>query len=168
MSTSAGVELRPVADSDLPFLRRLYATSRAAELELTGWDSEQRDAFLDMQFGARERSYREQLPARLDRVILVDGQVAGRFCVDRSADEIRVVDIALLPEYQGAGVGSALLTGLQREAALANVAVVLQVATGNHAAASLYRRLGFVASAADGLYAEMRWQPEDVGAGAPR
>ena len=160
-------ELRAAGPADQQFRRRLFAASRAGVLEMTGLGTAQVEALLDMQFTARERQYGEQFPSCEDLLILVDGQAAGSFSVDRRPDAIRLVDIALLPDYQGAGIGTALLSGLQREAALANTPVVLQVATGNPAA-RLYRRLGFVLESGDGVYDLMRWQPPPAGAGRER
>jgi GNAT superfamily N-acetyltransferase len=160
-------ELRSVQTGDAQFLRRLYAGSRAGELAVIGWQSEQLEAFLEMQFSARERHYREQFPAADDRLVLVGGQPAGRLCVDRTGGEMRIVDIALLPEHRGSGIGSALITGLQEEASEAGLAMALQVEAGNPAA-HLYGRLGFVIDAGDGVYNAMRWLPQPVSAGSRR
>jgi ribosomal protein S18 acetylase RimI-like enzyme len=161
------VALRDVDSTDLPFLRRLYSSNRAGELALTGWGPEVVEAFLAMQFKAREFHYLEHFPTSEDLLILVDGRAAGRLRVDRLVGEIRIIDIALLPEHQGAGIGSALIASLQRDAVAAGIPIVLQVAAGN-AAANLYRRLGFVIDSRDGVYDVMRWQPEPIGVGSRR
>ncbi|HEY8679880.1 MAG TPA: GNAT family N-acetyltransferase [Candidatus Dormibacteraeota bacterium] len=161
------IELRVVALGDEQFLRRLYASSRAGELAVVGWQPEQLEAFLEMQYSARERHYRKQFPDADDLLVLVGGQPAGRLCVNRGNQELRVVDIALLPEHRGSGIGGALIAGLQEEATTAGLPLALQVEAGNPAA-NLYRRLGFVSDAADGVYNSMRWTPEPVGAGTGR
>jgi GNAT superfamily N-acetyltransferase len=168
--TAAGrsdIELRAVEPGDEQFLLRLYSSSRAGELAVVGWQPEQLEAFLEMQYSARERHYREQFPGANDQLVLVGGQPAGRLCVDRGNQELRVVDIALLPEHRGSGIGGALIAGLQEEATTAGLPLALQVEAGNPAA-NLYRRLGFVSDAADGVYNSMRWTPEPVGAGTGR
>jgi GNAT superfamily N-acetyltransferase len=161
------IELRVVALGDEQFLRRLYASSRAGELAVVGWQPEQLEAFLEMQYSARERHYRKQFPDADDLLVLVGGQPAGRLCVNRGNQELRVVDIALLPEHRGSGIGGALIAGLQEEATTAGLPLALQVEAGNPAA-NLYRRVGFVSDAADGVYNSMRWTPEPVGAGTGR
>jgi len=161
------IELRVVALGDEQFLRRLYASSRAGELAVVGWQPEQLEAFLEMQYSARERHYRKQFPDADDLLVLVGGQPAGRLCVNRGNQELRVVDIALLPKHRGSGIGGALIAGLQEEATTAGLPLALQVEAGNPAA-NLYRRLGFVSDAADGVYNSMRWTPEPVGAGTGR
>jgi GNAT superfamily N-acetyltransferase len=166
VSGRSDVELRPVEPADASFLRRLYASSRP-ELGLVGWSSDQLEAFLEMQFGARERTYREQFPAADNLLVLAGGQPAGRLFVERARNEVRIVDIALLPEHRGTGIGSALITALQEEAAAAGLPLALHVETGNRAA-NLYRRLGFVIDAADSVYNAMRWLPRPVAAGSGR
>jgi GNAT superfamily N-acetyltransferase len=166
VSARSDIGLRAVEEADGPFLRRLYALSRP-ELALAGWSADQLESFLAMQFSARERHYREWFPAADDLLVLLDGQPVGRLCVDRGAAEIRIVDVALLPEHQGSGIGSALLSGLQEEAAVAGVPLALQVEAGNPAA-NLYGRLGFVIDAGDGVYNAMRWLPQPVSAGSGR
>ena len=160
------IEIRPVEPSDAAFLRRLYSSGRP-ELSLVGWSSAQLEAFLEMQFSARERTYREQFPAADNLLILAGGQPAGRLYVERSRKEVRIVDIALLPEHRGTGIGSALITALQEEAAAAGLPLALHVETGNRAA-NLYRRLGFIIDAADSVYNAMRWLPQPVAAGSGR
>jgi len=167
MAGRSDFELRAVGPADAPFLRRLYASTRASELADVGWQPEQLDAFLEMQFSARERHYREQFPVTEDLLVLVDGHPAGRLCVERGRGETRIVDIALLPERRGSGIGSALIAGLQEEATSAGTPLALQVEAGNPAA-NLYRRLGFVIDAGDGVYNAMRWLPQPIGAGTGR
>ena len=107
---AAVVELRAVdRAADAEFLLRVYAGTRTEELAVAPWTDAELDAFLRMQFDAQDRSYREQRPAAAFDVIVVDGAPAGRLYVDRLADEIRIVDIALLPEHRGRGVGTLLI-----------------------------------------------------------
>jgi hypothetical protein len=47
------ISYRPISDADLPFLGRLYASTRLEELAVTGWPQEQIDAFLAQQFEAQ-------------------------------------------------------------------------------------------------------------------
>jgi ribosomal protein S18 acetylase RimI-like enzyme len=166
VSGRSDIELRPVQPADGPFLRRLYGSSRA-ELSLVGWSAEQLDTFLEMQFRARESTYSEQFPAADNLLVLAGGQPAGRLYVERARNEVRIVDIALLPEHRGSGIGSALIAALQEEAAAADLPLALHVENGNRAA-NLYRRLGFVIDASDSVYNAMRWLPQPVAAGSGR
>ncbi len=153
--------LRAAGADDAALLLRIYAGTRERELALTGWDAAQQEAFVRMQFVAQDRAYRQQFPQAEHAVVQVAGADAGRILVDRGDIEIRLIDIALLPEYRGQGLGSALLQSLVAEAAAAARRVSLHVAIDNPAAL-LYRRLGFVAVEDCGLHTLMHWLPPDA------
>ena len=102
------------------------------------------------------RHYQEHYAGAAFDVILVDGQPAGRLYVAREEDEIRIVDIALLPEYRNRGIGTTLLRGLQSEAAAAGKPLRIHVERFNPAL-RLYERLGFRRSTDRGVYLFMEW-----------
>jgi ribosomal protein S18 acetylase RimI-like enzyme len=173
---STSVELRPVRARDLPFLRQVYAGTRAEELAQVPWDDVQKSEFLRMQFDAQHEYYSEQFPdarfdvvldrgrpvdARFD-VVLDRGRPVGRLYVDRRADEIRVIDIAFLPESRGKGLGGAMMQALLDEAAAAARPVRIHVEKLNRAL-RLYRRLGFVEIEDQGVYLLMEWSPPASG-----
>jgi ribosomal protein S18 acetylase RimI-like enzyme len=153
------IALRPVQSADEPFLYDVYASTRAEELALVDWSDEQKAAFVHQQFEAQARHYREHYRHATLAVILVDGEPAGRLYLDRGPSEIRVVDIAILPRFQGKGVGSTLLGEVQAEAAASGRTVTLHVERVNRAQ-QLYARLGFVrAEDAGPVYLLLRWTP---------
>ena len=156
------VILRPVDAGDRPFLYRVYASTREEELAMTGWDAAQRTAFLEMQFAAQDRYYKEHYPDTTFQVIFCDDQPAGRLYVARWPDEIRVVDIALLPEFRNAGIGTSLLKALQAEAAGAGKPVRIHVERFNPAL-RLYARRGFRQVADHGVYLLLEWSAEPAG-----
>lgn len=138
----ARVSNRPVADHDRAFLEGLYRSTRMEELAVLAWSEDQKTEFLRGQFEAQTRSWDVQFPDAERTIILVDGQPAGRLYLDHRDDEIRVVDIALLPEYRGQGIGRSLLEEVLEQAAARGVVVRIHVEKGNPAL-RLYRRLGF-------------------------
>ena len=91
-------------------------------------------------------------------MILVAGVDAGRLYLDDRGERIWVVDIALLPEYRGHGVGGAVLEAILKEARESRRPVGLHVERSNPAI-SLYRQLGFALVADRGVYLEMEWRP---------
>ena len=123
LPSTASIALRRATGEDLPFLRRVYASTRAEELALVNWTDSQREAFVHMQFDAQHRHYHEQRPDADYLVILCDGQPAGRLYVAREADAIHVIDISLLSEFRGRGIGTYLFGGLIDEVALAEALV---------------------------------------------
>jgi ribosomal protein S18 acetylase RimI-like enzyme len=156
--------LRPVGPEDLSFLFRVYASTREEELALTSWDEGQKRAFLESQFAAQDAWYRERYPGATLDVIEVDGVPAGRFYVHRREREIRLMDVALLPEHRGRGIGSALLHDLFAEAAAAGKRVTVHVEEYNPAR-RLYERLGFKKIGEHGVYHLMEWRPPGDAAG---
>ena len=152
------VALRPATNADREFLVGVYSSTRADELAQVAWTDARREAFLRMQFDLQDRQYRATNPDASFDVVEIDGRAAGRLYVDRRVDDIRIVDIALLPEFRGAGIGTRLVAGVLDEAAASRRSVSIHVEVHNPAA-RLYARLGFVAFAEHGLYRRMEWSP---------
>jgi ribosomal protein S18 acetylase RimI-like enzyme len=148
---TAELRLRPVTDADEGFLRTVYASTRTEELAPLGWPPEAVAAFCDQQAEAQHRHYRSHYPDASYDVVLVGGTPAGRLYVDRSPAELRIVDIALLPEFRGDGVGSRLLAGLLAESDRTGVPVRIHVEQHNPAL-HWYERHGFRPIADRGVY----------------
>jgi ribosomal protein S18 acetylase RimI-like enzyme len=148
---SGVVELRPVEPGDEPFLRRVYASTRAEELALVQWSEEQKAAFTAQQFAAQSAHYAQHYTGMSADVILLDGEPAGRLLVARWREEIRIVDIALLPEFRGRGAGSALLRALTAESDADGRQLSIHVER-NSRALRLYERLGFSVAEDKGVY----------------
>ncbi len=149
--------LRDVSADDAAFLYRVYASTREQELALTNWSDEQKAQFCRMQFNAQTTDYRANYPDARHSVIERNGTAAGRLYVERGAREIRIIDIALLPEARGAGIGTRLLRELMTEAAGSGKALTIHVEKFNPAL-RLYLRLGFRAIEDKGVYLLMEWR----------
>jgi ribosomal protein S18 acetylase RimI-like enzyme len=137
-----GLALRDERNDDESFLRALYAATRADELAAVGWSPAQTDAFLRMQFDLQRAHYRRHYPDASFLIVLRDGCPIGRLYVNYGPEDVRVLDIALMPAARGQGVGHRLLTNVIERAARVGAPVTLHVAVGNHAK-RLYERLGF-------------------------
>lgn len=151
------MRLRAARPGDAPLLHRIYASTRADELALVAWPDAVKDAFLTQQREARDADYARRHP-RAERLIVedADGPV-GSLWIDRGEDGLVLLDIALLPEHRGRGVGGMLLEDLQREAAQRGVPLMLQVAATNRAS-DLYLRLGFRDVGGDEVYRQLEWR----------
>lgn len=161
------ISLRPAVADDEEFLFELYAATRADELALGQWDAAQAAAFLQLQFRAQQQSYARQFPTATTQIVLAGGVAVGRLVTDHSAAEILLVDISLLAAWQGRGIGTSLIRGLQAEAAAAGRPLQLHVLATNRAQ-RLYQRLDFVTQGEPALYLTMTWQPPAADAGAQR
>lgn len=152
------VSLRPATVEDTEFLAAVYAATRMDELAATDWDDAQKAGFCRMQFTAQDAHYRQHYPTAEYSVIEVSGIPVGRLYVDRWTREIRIMDIAILPEHRGNGIGTLLLTGLRREAAASGRCLSIHVERFNPAL-RLYERLGFRLSEDKGVYLLIEWTP---------
>jgi GNAT superfamily N-acetyltransferase len=135
--------LRPATPEDNKFLYQLYASTRAEELDLAGFPHSEREAFCRMQFGLRQHHYGLHYASAADRILLWNGDRIGRELIDRQAQWIELIDIAILPTHQGRGIGSALLQALIKESVECQLPIHLFADQGSRAQA-LYQRHGFV------------------------
>lgn len=152
------ITLRPALAEDRELLLAVYAAGRAEELDQVAWEPGTREAFVRSQFDQQDREYRRANPDGLFDVIEVDGRAAGRLYVDRRPGDLRIVDIALLPDVRGRGLGATILASLQEQARAEGRIVSIHVEVHNRAA-RLYERLGFVLAADLGVYRRMEWTP---------
>lgn len=144
--------------SDMPSLRRIYSSSRSDELSAWPWPQAQKDAFLDQQFETQHCYYVAAYSDAHFLVIHRNGDPIGRLYIDMTSPLWHVIDIALLPEWRGMGIGSAIITEAQQQAAVSAArGIVLHVERQNIRAHALYRRLSF-ADAEDGpTHMRMTW-----------
>ena len=154
-----GFVFRPETEADVPFLRRLYISTRWDELAIVDWTDEQKIAFLESQFGFQRYHYYKYYPTTDFTVLEQHGTPAGRLYLERMPNTMTMIDIALLPEWRGRGTGTALIEAALAEAAAAGQAVSIMVEKFNPAL-RLYRRLGFYETSDEGVHLAMEWRPE--------
>jgi ribosomal protein S18 acetylase RimI-like enzyme len=152
------ITLRPTRPEDMSFLFNVYASTRLEELAPWGWSIEQQTAFLTQQFNAQDHHYHTHYTDAAFDVIFVDDRPAGRLYIARDETQIVIIDIALLPAYRNAGIGSRLLRDLLVQAADSGKVVDLHVEKFNPAL-RLYQRLGFRPIEDRGVYWFMEWAP---------
>ena len=104
--------------------------------------------------------FHERFDASGGQVIQVDGVDVGELLVEERPDELSLVRLALLPDWQGRGIGSALVRMLVDRARELESALVLQVFKTNIRAAQLYESLGFVRTDESETDAFMRLEPK--------
>ena len=149
--------LRPEEEADLPFVQSVYASTRAGEMERVPWPQPQKDEFVRSQFEFQRKHYKQHYGEAQFDLVLVDDALAGRLYVHRGPKEIRIVDIALLPEFRGRGVGRSLLETLQAEARTDGKILGIHVERFNPAL-KLYQQLGFQLAGEEGpVYLYMRY-----------
>lgn len=153
--------LRPSVEGDAELLFRIYASTREEELAPLDWDTAVKEAFLRQQSTAQETYYRATFPQASYDLIVDGDEVLGRLYVNRGEDAWLVLDIALLPPYRGAGLGTQLMQSVIAEAGSAGKPVQIHVERFNPAR-RLYERLGFEELRDEGIYLLMQ-RPVDAG-----
>ncbi len=157
------VLLRPVETVDMEFLFHVYANTRAEEMALTGWDEVAIEQFLRSQFSLREEHYHSYYSQANFDVILLGDQAIGYLYVERSSDELRVVDLAIQAGDRNHGVGTLIMTRLLDEAKTNNKPLNIQVIKNNFGAQRFYERLGFRFTGDEGMHFQMQWTQEEAG-----
>ena len=153
------VALRLVTSDDDEFLLRVYASTRAEELAQAEWQEGQQEVFVKWQFDLQRREYDARFPDAEYYIILVDNAPAGRFWIGEDAEQIRLLDIAILPEFQNRGAGTRLLKQLIAEAVDSGKVLRHMVFVLNNDAHRFYERLGFEIIDDLGAYKHMEWNP---------
>lgn len=154
--------LRPVEAGDQALLLQLYADTRREELARTGWDEARCEAFVRMQHEAQRVHYDGRWPDAEHSVIEArtaqTRHAVGRLWLALESDQLLVLDIAVLSDWRGQGIGSLCLRSVQQRARLLDRPLNVSVELGNPAR-RLYQRLGFFAEGApEGLHQRMSWR----------
>lgn len=151
------ISLRSATAEDRDFLAKVYASTRIEELARTDWDAAQKADFCQRQFTAQDLHYRQHYPTAEYRVIQRADIAVGRLYLDRWPEEIRIMDIAILPAHRGHGIASQLLETLQGEAVGSDRSLSIHVERFNPAL-RLYQRLGFQLYEDKGVYLLLEWR----------
>jgi ribosomal protein S18 acetylase RimI-like enzyme len=161
------IAYRPAREDELDFLGAVYASTRTEELAQVGWPAEMEQAFLKQQHEAQHAHYADVYPDAERLVIERGGERIGRLYLAEWADNVRIVDIALLPQFRGGGAGEAIVRDIAEHAFARGKKVSIHVEIFNPAK-RLYERLGFVPVEDKGVYMLMEWTaPHAADADAP-
>ena len=150
-----GIALRAATDADMDFLREVFSSTRIHEFMSAGLPVEQIESLLAGQFLTQHNYYRRHYPHGRFDIIMLGERSVGRLYHDWSGEVVRVIDIALLPAYRGAGIGTRLMRAMVAEAATKHAPMQLYVES-NNPVRTLYRTLGFVPTGENGIYELMR------------
>ena len=144
--------LRPARKADFDFLYHLVVVCMKAYVEATwGWDDDFQQDYFARNFDISGC-----------QIVVVDGCDAGQITTIDQGDNIFISAIYILPQYQGAGIGTALIQGVFEQARHLDVPVTLRVLTANKPARRFYERLGFVETADNRTHRMMKWQPSQA------
>jgi ribosomal protein S18 acetylase RimI-like enzyme len=148
--------LRPARADDEEFLFRLFSTVYGEKLQPVLLDAEEKNRLLGLMYQGFTQHYNSLAGASDDRLVLLDNQSIGRMILIQMREEIRLAELAILPQYRSRGIGSALVSQVQTESRMSKRPVRLQVARFDRVL-RLYERLGFHRISAAGPYLHLEW-----------
>lgn len=158
----AGLGLRPMRSTDSAFMESLYKSTRD-DLRMLDAEEDFIEEFIDLQRRAQTQGYGDMFPNAMYFVVEYHGEPIGRVVLDFGQNEIRVMDIALIPAARGKGYGGHVLQAVQMVAGKAMAPVSLTVRFDHLRAKQLYARLGFAVEEAQIPYERMVWYPSVPG-----
>ena len=148
--------LRDGTEADEPFFFRVFAENKAREFEALCLSGERLQPLLVMQYRARCAGYVSSHPDARQLVIEEGHTPVGQILLSEGPSSIQIVDIAIVPEHQARGLGTAVLLAMQARAHSEAKELRLQVVP-HSPARRLYGRLGFIVTASDTMIDEMAW-----------
>ena len=156
--TSRTIEMRPAEAADQAFMELLFASTRTADQRMGACDARTEAMLMALQYRARQTQQHSLYPYADAAVIVERERPIGALHVNYGSDEIRILDISLLPECRSRGIGLGLLRSLQAQGVRMRVPVRLDVLPGTRAQ-RLFQRCGFTLNGANGLFLCMEWMP---------
>ena len=156
-ANGAVIAVREQAPEDAAFLYALFRANNLRTLELSGLPLAFLDDIIAMQHNSRMQTYRGLFPSAVWSLVQCDGKPVGEIVEHDEGDYMYVVDIALLPEWQAKGLGTALMREVMDRCATRGIGVRAKVAIGNEPSLKMFRKLGFIASPPDEIsFIELR------------
>ena len=141
-------------------MQSLYASTRESELALTNFSEQEKQNFVTQQFTAQYSHYTQHYCTDSFNIIELNNKPIGRLFIDNWENEIRIVDIALLPDFRNMGIGTYYFRQLFEQASQNEKSVTIHV-EHNNPARRLYERLGFeLKTQTNDIYLLMEWQSE--------
>lgn len=163
MVNPVDISLRPATAADEQFLKGVHHAARRWEFAflLQSGEAELYHKVMEQQYASQHQFYFAAFDQAHYGIIQWTDRPIGRLYVDYRDDEVRVLDIAILPEYRDRGIGRIVMTGVCLEAAMRRKPVRLHVHYLSRAL-RFYQRLGFRRIGADGPSYVMEWQHADA------
>ncbi len=136
----------------------LHRSVLRSDLGLASLPAENVERLAHIQFEGQQASFRVEFPDADYLMVLWNGAPVGQLVLNRAPDEIYGVDIVLLPEARGRGIGARVLQQLQDVARAGRKPFRFRVRKGNRAI-GLYLRLGFLPLEESEIDLLMEWNP---------
>lgn len=153
------LNLRSIEVTDEPFLLALFLYCRPDLQYISNLNDENKDLLIKQQFYNRNTEIQKEYPKALLYIVTIENKQIGQFYIQRDIDNIHLIEIGLIPEFRGLGIGSRVIKDLLKEANINNQIVSLKVMWYNIRAKNLYLKLGFKIIEDTGIFCSMKWHP---------
>ncbi len=151
MTNTVGLaSVRPCVVSDDALLYNVFCTTWRSEVAALP-NQNLAQHVLRIQHIAQERRFDGTHPGFERLVVLHDHEPAGRLYLDRTGEQIQVLDLTLLEESRGQGLGTRILAELVDTATREHRAIELQVPRRHERVTGFYLERGFRLTAVDDL-----------------
>lgn len=152
------IQLRVMQPQDLPLSFNIYISTRQNEMQQSGWSDKEIYQFLYAQAQTQHYYYVQHYQQAKYYIIEYAQNDVGRLYINDLGPEIRIVDIALLPDFRNLGIGTLLIRQIQQQGQHLQLDVSIHVEQ-NNPAMQLYKRLGFeLIAKVNGIYHFLRWR----------
>lgn len=121
------------------------------------WNDEQKEAFLRMQFSAQQDDYGKRFPEARQSVIVADDVNVGRLHTVELEEDIKILDITVLPQHRTKGIASSLLNELFDQARDTGKRLVVYVEFYNPSL-GFFEKRGFQKAKDEGIYFMLEWR----------
>ncbi len=144
-------QIRGAEEADRDFLFDLHVAALKEYVTATwGWDE-------TWQYSYFHNNFR---PEKV-QIVMVDGKDVGAISVEERDGRLHLDLIELLPDRQGQGIGTALITEFVSRAHAKGLVATLEVLRVNKPAQRLYERLGFRETGRDKYKVDMANPPAE-------
>lgn len=150
------LRMHPQYSEDQVFLNHLYRTRRT-DLQQLHASPEVIDQLISLQQLMQIKTYEHQFPDAQYFIIHFGEQAIGQIIIDVTKSYLHLIDIALLPAFQGRGIGHQLVQSLLTYASALTYDVHLSVQKNNIVAKNLYTSQGFKMVNEDDVFEKMIW-----------
>ena len=149
MENQLELSRRPAQEEDAEFARQTHhrAYHDVVVKQFGEWSDEEQDKFFESAWKGSKHE-----------IIYANGKPCGYFSMDETDAAIILHELVLLPEFQGQGIGSKILSEAIEISKSKNIPAHLQVLKENKAA-ELYYRLGFKKTGETKTHYQMKYNP---------
>ena len=105
----------------------------------------------------QQRDFDRRFETYVASVIELEEQAVGGLFLDFTAGAVDIVELQVLPEHQGKGIGSSIVERIVADAAGEGRIITLSVVAANPRARQLYERIGFRVTGIEAPFIRMRY-----------